>query len=115
MANHVYFNVNVKTNDPKVEKAFEEVMVMEEITRPFYASEDTYTVKELIDIDRLAFMPKGKYDSDDYLENSWDYYVNNVGAKWCSDRVLPQVHAVKNKAPWAAVKHGLRQDQEGSV
>jgi len=29
MANHVYFNVNVKTNDPKVEKAFEEVMVME--------------------------------------------------------------------------------------
>jgi len=83
MANHVYFNVNVKTNDPKVEKAFEEVMVMEEITRPFYASEDTYTVKELIDIDRLAFMPKGKYDSDDYLENSWDYYVNNVGAKWC--------------------------------
>ena len=83
MANHVYFNVNVKTNDPKVEKAFEEVMVMEEITRPFYASEDTYTVKELIDIDRLAFMPEGKYDSDDYLENSWDYYVNNVGAKWC--------------------------------
>jgi len=29
-------------------------------------------------------MPKGKYDSDDYLENSWDYYVNNVGAKWCN-------------------------------
>ena len=83
MANHVYFYVSVNTESPKVEKAFEEVMVMEEVKRPFYASDDTYTVKELIDIDRLAFMPEGKYDSDDYLENSWDYYVSNVGAKWC--------------------------------
>lgn len=83
MANHVYFYVSVNTDDPKVEKAFEEVMVMEEVTRPSWNSDETYTVKELIDIDRLAFMPEGKYDSDDYLENSWDYYVSNVGAKWC--------------------------------
>jgi len=84
MANHVYFNVSVNTENPKVEKAFEEVMVMEEVKRPFYASDDTYTVMELIDIDKLAFMPKGEYDSDNYLEKSWDYYVNNVGAKWCN-------------------------------
>ena len=83
MANHVYFYVSVNTESPNVEVAFKNVMVMEEVTRPSWNSDETYTVKELIDIDRLAFMPTGEYDSDDYLENSWDYYVSNVGAKWC--------------------------------
>ena len=83
MANHVYFYVSVNTESPNVEVAFKNVMVMEEVTSPSWNSDETYTVKELIDIDRLAFMPTGEYDSDDYLENSWDYYVSNVGAKWC--------------------------------
>ena len=31
-----------------------------------------------------------------------------------TDKTLPQEHAVKNKAPWAAAVHGPRQEQEGS-
>ena len=83
MANHVYFNVSIITDEPKVEEAFKEVMVMEEHERKLFSSDETYTVEELIDIDRLAFMPKGKYDDDDWLEESYSYYCDNVGAKWC--------------------------------
>jgi hypothetical protein len=43
-----------------------------------------YVSRELLDIDKLKFMPEGTYDKDGWLENSWDYYVNNVGAKWCN-------------------------------
>ena len=41
-------------------------------------------VRELLDIDKLKFMPEGTYDKDGYLEDSWNYYVENVGAKWCN-------------------------------
>ncbi len=81
MANHVYFNVNVD-GDEAVMEEFSNCMKTEIVKRPLFQGK-TYTVEELIDIDLLSFMPKGKYDSDGYLESSWDYYVNNVGAKWC--------------------------------
>jgi len=84
MANHVYFNIEVSTKSPNVEVAFKNVMVMEEYERQLFNSDETYKVEELIDIDKLAFMPRGEYDKDDWLENSYDYYVDNVGAKWCN-------------------------------
>lgn len=85
MANHVYFNIEVSTESPNVEVAFKNAMVMEVYERPFFGKKDeTYKVEELIDIDKLVFMPRGEYDKDDWLENSYDYYVDNVGAKWCN-------------------------------
>jgi len=83
MANHVYFGVGINGNE-KCLKAFKDVMKTEK--SHFYT--DTEGKKHyhdtVIDIDKLGFMPVGTYDEDDYLENSWEYYVNNVGAKWCN-------------------------------
>ena len=82
MANHVYFGVGINGNE-KCLKAFKDVMKTEKSL--FYTDSDgkKHYHDTVIDIDKLGFMPVGTYDEDDYLENSWEYYVNNVGAKWC--------------------------------
>ena len=83
MANHVYFNVTVDGNSECM-KGFSSAMEMTSVERKHWNSEETYITRELLDIDKLKFMPEGTYDKDGYLEDSWNYYVNNVGAKWCN-------------------------------
>ena len=78
MANHVYYNVNVG-GDEAVMEEFSNCMKTEIVKRPLYGNK-TYTSEELIDIDLLPFMPKGKYDSDGYLESSWDLAYCSRGA-----------------------------------
>tara|TARA_B100001063_G_C16734504_1_gene541207 strand:+ start:518 stop:1105 length:588 start_codon:yes stop_codon:yes gene_type:complete len=82
MANHVYFNVTVDGNEECL-KGFSSAMETHTVKRKLY--DDTeYVCRELLDIDKLKFMPEGTYDKDGYLEDSWNYYINNVGAKWCN-------------------------------
>jgi len=83
MANHVYFNVTVDGNSECL-KGFTSAMELTSVERKHWNSEETYVTRELLDIDKLKFMPEGTYDKDGYLEDSWNYYVNNVGAKWCN-------------------------------
>ena len=83
MANHVYFNVTVDGNNECM-KGFSSAMEMTSVERKNWTGEGTTIVRELLDIDKLKFMPEGTYDKDGYLEDSWNYYVNNVGAKWCN-------------------------------
>ena len=83
MANHVYFNVTVDGNKECL-KGFTSAMELTSVERKHWNSEETYIVRELLDIDKLKFMPEGTYDKDGYLEDSWNYYVENVGAKWCN-------------------------------
>lgn len=79
MANHVYFNVEIDANKEAIEQ-LEKVMVQEKIS---YAS--GYEGLELIEIDKLPFMQLGQeYESDGYLKDSYDWYCENVGAKWCN-------------------------------
>ena len=82
MANHVYFNVTVDGNDECL-KGWSSAMETHSVKRKLW--DDTeYVSRELLDIDKLKFMPEGTYDKDGWLEDSWNYYVNNVGAKWCN-------------------------------
>lgn len=82
MANHVYFNVTVDGNEECL-KGWSSAMETHTVRRKLY--DDTeYNSRELLDIDKLKFMPEGTYDKDGWLEDSWNYYVNNVGAKWCN-------------------------------
>jgi len=83
MANHVYFNVTVDGNSECL-KGFSSAMELTSVERKHWNSEETYITRELLDIDKLKFMPEGTYDKEGYLEDSWNYYVNNVGAKWCN-------------------------------
>tara|TARA_E500000178_G_C16986543_1_gene738544 strand:- start:1130 stop:1720 length:591 start_codon:yes stop_codon:yes gene_type:complete len=83
MANHVYFNVTVDGNEECL-KGFTSAMELTSVERKHWNSEETYVVRELLDIDKLKFMPEGTYDKEGDLEDGWNYYVNNVGAKWCN-------------------------------
>ena len=82
MANHVYFNVTVDGNEECL-KGFSSAMETHSVKRKLYDGTE-YVCRELLDIDKLKFMPEGDYDKDGWLEDSWNYYVNNVGAKWCN-------------------------------
>ena len=83
MANHVYFNVTVDGNNECL-KGFSSAMELTSVERKNWTGEGTTIVRELLDIDKLKFMPEGTYDKDGFLEDSWNYYVENVGAKWCN-------------------------------
>jgi hypothetical protein len=82
MANHVYFNVTVDGNEECL-KGFSSAMETHSVKRKLWDGTE-YLCRELLDIDKLKFMPEGTYDKDGWLEDSWNYYVNNVGAKWCN-------------------------------
>ena len=82
MANHVYFHVTVDGNNECL-KGWASAIEFRSVEREAWDG-SKYVSRELLDIDKLKFMPEGTYDKDGWLEDSWDYYVNNVGAKWCN-------------------------------
>lgn len=82
MANHVYFNVTLTGNE-EAHKGWSSAMELTSVERELYDG-TKYVSNELLDIDKLKFMPEGTYDKDGWLEDSWNYYVNNVSAKWCN-------------------------------
>ena len=82
MANHVYFNVTLTGNE-EAHKGWSSAMELTSVERELYDG-TKYVSNELLDIDKLKFMPEGTYDKDGWLEDSWNYYVDNVGAKWCN-------------------------------
>lgn len=81
MANHVYFNIEVTGVD---ESEWEQTVLSEEVTRKNYNDED-YTMLEPLELEKQPFMQgcKPKFDDDGYLSDSYNWYCNNVGAKWC--------------------------------
>jgi len=82
MANHVYFSVSLDGNEEAL-KGWSSAMELTSVERELYDG-TKYVSNELLDIDKLKFMPEGTYDKDGWLEDSWNYYVNNVSAKWCN-------------------------------
>jgi hypothetical protein len=81
MANHVYFNVTVDGNDRAMDEYYR-LMQTEEVTRSDYEG-NKYQMEELKAIDELRFMPAASYDSDGNQLDAYDWYCDNVGAKWC--------------------------------
>ena len=82
MANHVYFSVYLDGKE-EAHKGWSSAMELTSVERELYDG-TKYVSNELLDIDKLKFMPEGTYDKDGWLEDSWNYYVNNVSAKWCN-------------------------------
>ena len=81
MANHVYFNIEITGVD---ESEWEQTILSEEVVRKNYKDED-YTMLEPLELEKQPFMQgcNPTFDDNGYLEGSWDWYVHNVGAKWC--------------------------------
>ena len=83
MANHVYFNIEVSS--PLTEEQWNESFHHEKVERKMWNTDETYTVKEFKELEYQPFMQhlNPKFDDEGHLTDSWNWYVSNVGAKWC--------------------------------
>ena len=82
MANHVYFTIQIEgIEDEQFNKSIKE----EKVTRKDYDG-NPYEVTEYVEIENQPFMEEvnKSFDEDGYLENSYDWYCNEIGAKWCN-------------------------------
>jgi hypothetical protein len=82
MANHVHFNLQVEGIS---EEQFESVISTETVKRKSW-DDSEYEYQEFKELHEQPFMShcKVEYDEDGYLSDSWNWYCNNVGAKWCN-------------------------------
>ena len=83
MANHVYFNIEVTS--ALTEGQWNESFHQENVERTMWNDEETYIVREFKELEHQPFMQhlNPKFDEDGHLDDSWNWYVSNVGAKWC--------------------------------
>jgi len=82
MANHVSFYITA-TEDVDFTKEFK----MQTYTRTW--EDNSWEVTEAIELEKQPFMENlgqkwSLEDGDSWLENSYDWYCENVGAKWCN-------------------------------
>ena len=81
MANHVYFTIQVEGLE---DEQFQENVTYETRTGKNYKDEE-YTYRELLEIEEQPFMSNVfKEFEDGHLKDSYNWYCENVGAKWCN-------------------------------
>ena len=83
MANHVYFNIEI---DGLSEEQHNCLFKTEVASRPHWVEgEDPIEYEELVEVHEQPFMSNVErtYDKDGWLENSYSWYCDEVGAKWC--------------------------------
>ena len=77
MANHVYFNI---TSDEPMENCFKS----EKITRDY--GNGPFELTELVNVNYQPFMQEAmkgvEVDEDGWPKDSWNWHVDNCGAKW---------------------------------
>ena len=85
MANHVYFSLNVEGVS---EEEWEHLFKTEEVTYPDYMDETiTRTRLDLVELHDQPFydgVGEKIVGENGWLENGYDWYCTNVGAKWCN-------------------------------
>lgn len=81
MANHVHFTIEIMGLD---DEHFNSEVRTEKRTIKDWSDNDM-EITEYVEIEHQPFMAdvKKEFDDDGYLVDSYDWYCNNVGAKWC--------------------------------
>lgn len=83
MANHVYFTITIDGVD---ESEWEHLFKEEEVTYKDYNDEEQTRI-DLVELhDQPFYEGVGKkiIGENGWLENGYDWYCENVGAKWCN-------------------------------
>ena len=100
MANNVYFNIDIDSTDEGL-NSFEKALVTTKRTQTNWEGVEIQ-VEELADIHDLAFMPPVKgVDDHGYPIDSYQWYVDNVGAKWCTIEEWEPMH-ISGYSAWSA-------------
>jgi len=90
MANNVYFSIHITASDEAVQKLNKSLETETVEVKTTWGGEKLdppyHTYQQLKELELQPFMASTNptFDSEGYLENSWDWYVNNIGAKWCN-------------------------------
>jgi hypothetical protein len=81
MANHVYFNISI---EGLTDEEFNSSVKMVKGTRNDYDG-NPYDYEDYAEIENQPFMGSvdKSFDKDGYLQNSYDWYCREIGAKWC--------------------------------
>ena len=82
MANHVYFNIQI---EGLTEEQHNCLFKSERNTRPHWKEgESPIEYHELVEIHEQPFMSNVErtYDKEGWIEDSYNWYVDNCGAKW---------------------------------
>jgi hypothetical protein len=81
MANHVYFTITVEGLE---DEQFQENVKFETRVGTRYDGEE-YKYEALLELEEQPFMSNvyKEFDEDGDLKNSYDWYCDNIGAKWC--------------------------------
>jgi len=81
MANHVHFTIHIEGIDDEL---FNKSVKTEKRTIKDWNDNDM-EITELLEIEEQPFMANvdKEFDKDGHLIGAYDWYCNNVGAKWC--------------------------------
>ena len=81
MANHVHFTIHIEGIE---DEQFNKSVKTEKRTIKDWNDNDM-EITELLEIEEQPFMSNvsKEFDEDGDLKDSYDWYCNNVGAKWC--------------------------------
>lgn len=81
MANHVYFNISIEGLD---EEQWATLFKSEIVKRKNWDDEE-YEIEELAEVHEQPFMSavERTYDEDGWITDSYSWYCDNIGAKWC--------------------------------
>ena len=79
MANHVHFDINMD-NEVDEDKVFK----YQDRTVESWNGKERYKIKELVEAYEQPFMSdvEKTLDEDGWLEDSYDWHIDNIGAKW---------------------------------
>ena len=82
MANHVYFNISI---EGLTDEEFNSSVKIIKGTRNDYDG-NPYDYEDYAEIENQPFMDNvdKSFDTEGYLNNSYDWYCREVGAKWCN-------------------------------
>jgi len=81
MANHVHFTIQVQGIE---DEQFNSQVKWEKRTIKDWNGNDI-EVNQIVELEEQPFMDVGEklYTEQGWMENSYDWYCDNVGAKWC--------------------------------
>ena len=99
MANHVYYNIDIDSSEAGL-MVLEDALVTTTKTQLNWEDKEIQ-VEELAPIHELAFMPKAEKDEHGDPVDSYSWYIDNVGAKWCHIEEWEPMH-IGGYSAWSA-------------
>ena len=108
MANHVYFSIHIDAKEKAVNNLLDSLKTELVEIKTTWSGEKLdppyHSYKQLAELELQPFMASANptFDAEGYLENSWDWYCTNIGAKWCNVEDWDEYGTFSGYSAWCA-------------